>query len=160
MPQITMRWTLNSENRRYVGEAEQPLLWHLRDELGLTGTKYGCGIGLCGACTVHVDGRAAKACVVPMASVASKAVVTIEGLASDRRLHPVQQAWIERDVPQCGYCQAGQMMAAAALLKAHPAPTESQVDAAMREVLCRCGTYARVRAAVTRAVELAGGSRT
>ena len=132
-------------------------MWVLRDELGLTGTKFGCGVAQCGACTVHVDGQAAKACVLPVGSLAGKRIVTIEGLAggSSRRLHAVQRAWIEGNVPQCGYCQSGQMMAAAALLARHQRPTDAQIDDAMRGNLCRCGTYERIRKAVHRAAELA-----
>jgi isoquinoline 1-oxidoreductase subunit alpha len=152
-------WTLNGKRERYQGDGKQPLLWHLRDELGLRGTKYACGIGACGACTVHVEGRATHACTQPMQALAGRKVVTIEGLAPRGGLHPVQQAWIELNVPQCGYCQAGQMMAAAALLASRPSPTPAQVDAAMSAVLCRCGTYSRVREAVARAAALAAASR-
>jgi isoquinoline 1-oxidoreductase subunit alpha len=158
MAEVTVRWTLNGRPARYQGDGEQPLLWHLRDERQLPGTKYGCGIGACGACTVHVEGRATTACTVPMRTLAGRQVVTIEGLAPRGGLHAVQRAWIEHNVPQCGYCQAGQMMAAAALLAARQRPSEAEVDEAMRPVLCRCGTYLRVRAAVMRAAELAAGS--
>lgn len=155
MEQVDIRWTLNGAPLAYRGDGAQPLLWHLRDEQGLTGTKYGCGIGVCGACTVLVDGRAERACALPMAELAGRRVLTIEGLAAGPAApHPVQQAWTELNVPQCGYCQAGQMMAAAALLACTPAPGAAEVDEAMRAVLCRCGTYGRIRQAVTRAAEL------
>jgi aerobic-type carbon monoxide dehydrogenase small subunit (CoxS/CutS family) len=124
-----------------------PLLWMLRDFLGLTGAKYGCGIGLCGACTVHIDGRAVRSCTVTAADVTGE-ITTIEGLNGD---HPVQQAWLAENVPQCGYCQPGQVMAAVALLAAHPRPSEAQVDQTMSGVLCRCGTYQRIRQAIERA---------
>jgi len=135
-----------------------PLLWVLRDLLGLTGTKYGCGESLCGACTVHVDGRAVRSCSVTAADVAGKRVTTIEGLSRDGR-HPVQRAWAEVDVVQCGYCQSGQIMAAAALLAERPRPSEAEIDTAMKGNICRCGTYERIRAAIARAAELAGGRR-
>jgi aerobic-type carbon monoxide dehydrogenase small subunit (CoxS/CutS family) len=124
-----------------------PLLWVLRDELDIKGPKYGCGIGQCGACTVHVDGEPARSCLLPIAKLAGRRVVTIEGLAAGGRLHPVQQAWIDHQVPQCGYCQGGQILAAVALLRKHAHPTDAQIDAAMTN-LCRCGTYARVRSAI------------
>jgi isoquinoline 1-oxidoreductase alpha subunit len=131
-------------------EGEMPLLWALRDEIGLTGTKFGCGIAQCGACTVHVDGVAMRSCSVPVASVAGKNITTIEGLASaDGKLHPVQAAWITEDVPQCGYCQSGQIMAAAALLKEKPNPTDSDINGITN--ICRCGTYIRIRRAIHRA---------
>ncbi|MFM9976519.1 MAG: (2Fe-2S)-binding protein [Sphingomonadaceae bacterium] len=129
-------------------EPDTPLLWALRDSLGLTGTKYGCGIAACGACTVHIDGVLARSCSVPVSDVNGKSVTTIEGLkAADGTLHPVQQAWIAAQVPQCGYCQSGQIMTAVALLKSAPKPSEAQIDEAMTN-LCRCGTYPRVRAAI------------
>jgi isoquinoline 1-oxidoreductase alpha subunit len=128
-------------------EPEMPLLWVLRDELDIKGPKYGCGIGQCGACTVHVDGEPARSCTLPIAKLAGRRVVTIEGLAPGDRLHPVQQAWIDHQVPQCGYCQGGQILAAVALLRKYPQPTDRQIDEAMTN-LCRCGTYARVRAAI------------
>jgi len=127
-----------------------PLLWVLRDLLGLTGTKYGCGQMLCGACTVHVNGKATPSCLLPVEQIHGKRVTTIEGLAKDL-LHPVQRAWIAESVPQCGYCQSGQIMTAAALLSEKPAPTEAEVNAAMKGVLCRCGTYQRIRRAIHRA---------
>jgi isoquinoline 1-oxidoreductase subunit alpha len=124
-----------------------PLLWVLRDELDIKGPKYGCGIAQCGACTVLVDGEPVRSCALPIAKLAGRRVVTIEGLASGARLHPVQQAWIDHQVPQCGYCQGGQILAAVALLRKHPQPTDGQIDAAMTHI-CRCGTYARVRSAI------------
>jgi aerobic-type carbon monoxide dehydrogenase small subunit (CoxS/CutS family) len=127
-----------------------PLLWALRDHLGLSGTKYGCGIAACGACTVLVDGGPVRSCVTPLALVAGKAVLTIEGLSADRS-HPVQRAWIAEDVPQCGYCQSGQILSAVALLAAHPQPSDVDIDQAMSGVLCRCGTYNRIRRAIKRA---------
>lgn len=133
-----------------------PLLWFLRDRLGLVGTKYGCGEGYCGACTVHVDGAPARACLTPLAQLAGREVRTIEGLAApDGQLHPLQAAWIELDVAQCGYCQAGQLMAVAALLERHPDPDDAQIDRALRNNLCRCGTYPRIRAAIHRAAAAA-----
>jgi aerobic-type carbon monoxide dehydrogenase small subunit (CoxS/CutS family) len=137
-------------------DPQTPLLWVLRDTLGLTGTKYGCGMALCGACTVHLDGQPIRSCVTPLAAVSSAKVTTIEGLSSDRS-HPVQRAWIELDVPQCGYCQSGQIMSAAALLAQKPSPTDADIDAAMSGNVCRCGTYPRIRAAIHRAAELQGG---
>ncbi len=138
---------------------EMPLLWALREAVGLTGTKFGCGIAQCGACTVHVDGRAVRSCVTPVSAVAGRAVTTIEGLSEDGS-HPVQRAWLEENVPQCGYCQAGQIMTAAALLARSPRPTEDEIDRAMSGNLCRCGTYLRIRRAVRRAAELStGGDR-
>jgi isoquinoline 1-oxidoreductase subunit alpha len=154
MQTSTIRWTLNRQGMTYAGDAEQPLLWHLRDELGLTGTKYGCGVGLCGSCTVHVNGRPQRACTAPMAQLAGQHVVTIEGLATGDRLHAVQQAWMELNVPQCGYCQSGQMMATAALLAQNPRPSAAAIDEALRNHLCRCGTYARIKAAALRAAAL------
>ena len=132
---------------------DTPLLWVLRDALELTGTKFGCGMGLCGACTVHLDGEAVRSCSVPVSSVGERSITTIEGLDPDGR-HPVQQAWVDVDVPQCGYCQAGQIMSAAALLARNEAPTDGEIDQALTGNLCRCGTYVRIRAAVRRA---AGG---
>ena len=134
-------------------DAATPLLWVLRDHLNLTGTKYGCGMAICGACTVHVDGVPTRSCVTPLAAVAGKQVTTIEGLSADAS-HPVQRAWIEHDVPQCGYCQSGQIMAAAALIADNPAPTDADIDAAMTNI-CRCGTYLRIRSGIHRAAELA-----
>jgi isoquinoline 1-oxidoreductase alpha subunit len=133
-------------------EDEMPLLWALRDEIGLTGTKFGCGIAQCGACTVHVDGRAVRSCAVPIGSVAGAQVTTIEGLSPDSR-HPVQQAWLAEDVPQCGYCQSGQIMAVSAYLKSNPDPTDADIDANLTNI-CRCGTYERLRRAIHRAAAL------
>ena len=139
--------TINTQTYTVDADPETPLLWVLRDSLGLMGTKYGCGIAQCGACTVHVDGAAVRACVLPVRAVEGKAVTTIEGLSLDGS-HRVQQAWLEHDVPQCGYCQAGMIMAAAALLRKNPRPTDADIDASMAGNICRCGTYARVRAAI------------
>jgi len=146
---------INSKSRSFDVQPEMPLLWLLRDFAGLTGTKYGCGQGLCGACTVHLDGQPVRSCLLPAGQAAGHRVTTIEGLSADRS-HPVQRAWIAEDVPQCGYCQAGQIMTAAALLASTPKPTSEQVDSAMAGNLCRCGTYQRVRRAIERAS--AGGS--
>ena len=148
-----MRITVNGTARDYTGDPAQPLLWYLRDELGLTGTKYACGIAACGACTVHVDGAPLTACVAPMSSLDGKQVLTIEGL-SRRGDHPVQEAWADANVPQCGFCQSGQIMAAAALLKKTPKPTEQDIDEAMTGIICRCGTYPRIRAAIRAAAGL------
>jgi isoquinoline 1-oxidoreductase alpha subunit len=134
------------------------LLWALRDLIKLTGTKYGCGIAQCGACTIHIDGQPARACVTPVSAAVGTEIRTIEGLSPDAT-HPVQQAWIELDVVQCGYCQSGQVMAAAALLEQNPSPTDSDIDAAMNGNICRCGTYPRIRAAVKRAAELKRGNQ-
>ena len=150
-----MKLTVNGTVRDVTAPEEMPLLWVLRDLLGLTGTKYGCGMAQCGACTVHLDGQAVRSCVLPVRAVAGRAVTTIEGLSSGE-LHPVQRAWIETDVVQCGYCQPGQVMAAAALLKVNRKPSDADIDAALCGNLCRCGTYQRIRAAVRRASEIAG----
>ena len=139
--------TINGEAQTLDVNPETPLLWVLRDTLGLTGTKYGCGIALCGACTVHVDGAARRACVTPLSAVAGKSVTTIEGL-SEQGNHPVQEAWEKLVVPQCGYCQTGQIMTAVALLKQKPNPTDQEIDQAMQGNLCRCGTYNRIKAAI------------
>jgi len=147
-----MQLTVNGTSRTYDGDPTQPLLWYLRDELTLTGTKFGCGISACGACTVHVDGQAIQSCVTPMNAVAGKQVTTIEGLSA-RGDHVVQKAWADADVAQCGYCQSGQMMAAAALLKQTPHPSETDIDNAMSLVICRCGTYTRIRAAIVAAAK-------
>lgn len=133
-----------------------PLLWALRDYLDLTGTKYGCGIGQCGACTVHLDGQAVRSCVIPVCEVGSKSITTIEGLSRDGS-HPLQHAWEETDVPQCGYCQAGQIMNAAALLNENPEPDDAEVLQAMNGNICRCGTYSRIRKAIKRAIEIQRG---
>lgn len=144
-------FSVNGEPREVAVAPEVPLLWVLRDHLGLTGTKFGCGIAQCGACMVHLDGQPVYACVTPIGSVAGRQVVSIEGLSAGRIGAALQQAWIAEQVPQCGYCQSGQLMAAAALLAKHPQPTDEQVLAALDRVLCRCGTYNRVRRAVHRA---------
>jgi isoquinoline 1-oxidoreductase subunit alpha len=137
---------------------DTPLLWVLRDHLAMTGTKYGCGMALCGACTVHVDGTAVRSCVLPLSALAGRRVTTIEGLSADRS-HAVQRAWIELDVPQCGYCQSGQIMSAAALLAVKPDPSDADIDAAMAGNLCRCGTYPRIRKAIHRAARLLAPGR-
>jgi isoquinoline 1-oxidoreductase alpha subunit len=140
---------VNGQERTFGGDPSMPLMWYLRDELGLTGTKFGCGVALCGACTVHINGEAVRSCTTPMSDVAGKKVVTIEGLDANGG-HPVQVAWRNIGVPQCGYCQAGQIMAATALLKKKPKPTDADIDAAMTNI-CRCGTYSRIRAAIHQA---------
>lgn len=151
-----MKLRVNGREHEVSAPEEMPLLWVLRDLLGLTGTKFGCGMAQCGACTVHLDGDAVRSCVLPVGSVGDKAVTTIEGLSTDG-LHPVQRAWIETDVVQCGYCQPGQIMTAAALLRVNHKPTDAEIDAALSGNLCRCGTYQRIRAAVRRASQIAGG---
>jgi isoquinoline 1-oxidoreductase subunit alpha len=148
-----LRLSVNGEDRDVDAPDDMPLLWVLRDLLGLTGAKYGCGIAQCGACTVHIDGKAARSCVMPVGSVAGRRVVTIEGLSKDGS-HPVQRAWADIDVVQCGYCQSGQIMSAAALLAAKPKPDDGDIDHAMAGNVCRCGTYERIRAAIKRAAEL------
>ena len=149
---MAITFTVNGETRTVDVEPEMPLLWALRETLGLTGTKYGCGISACGSCTVHLDGRPVRSCVMPVSSAAGKAVTTIEGLAQDGRLHRVQQAWITHQVPQCGYCQSGMIMAVAGLLAQTPKPTDDEIDANLTNV-CRCGTFARVRAAIHAAAD-------
>jgi isoquinoline 1-oxidoreductase subunit alpha len=144
---------LNGKETELDVEDDMPLLWVLRDTLGLTGTKFGCGMALCGACTVHLEGAAIRSCVTPVRAAAGKTVTTIEGLSPDSS-HPVQRAWIELDVPQCGYCQSGQIMSAAALLAKTPQPSDAEIDAAMAGNICRCGTYQRIRAAIHRAAAL------
>ncbi|MDE0422705.1 MAG: (2Fe-2S)-binding protein [Gammaproteobacteria bacterium] len=143
--------TINGVARQLAADPDMPLLWAIREELGLTGTKFGCGIAQCGACTVHLDGAAIRSCTTPLRAAAGRAVTTIEGLATDAGLHPLQQAWIDEQVPQCGYCQSGQIMSAAALLATRPAPSDGDIDSAMRGNICRCGTYARIRRAIKRA---------
>jgi isoquinoline 1-oxidoreductase subunit alpha len=145
---MTVRFTVNGAEREFAGDGEMPLLWYLRDHARLTGTKFGCGAGFCGACTVLVDGAAQRSCMLPVAGVAGRSITTIEGLGQSG-LHAVQKAWIEEDVAQCGYCQAGQVMAAAALLARNPDPTPAEVDGITN--LCRCGTYVRIRRAIARA---------
>jgi isoquinoline 1-oxidoreductase subunit alpha len=153
-----MTFTLNGASRTVDVAPEMPLLWVLRDVLGLTGTKFGCGMALCGACTVHIDGQPVRSCSTVMKSVAGKRVTTIEGL-SEAGSHPMQRAWIESDVPQCGYCQSGQIMSAAALLARKPNPTDADIDDAMRGNLCRCGTYQAVRQAIHLAAKYQAGDR-
>ena len=148
------RFTLNGKTQTVEAGPDTPLLWVLRDQLGLVGTKFGCGMSMCGACTVHLDGKAIRSCVTPIADVAGKKVTTIEGLSPDGS-HPLQRAWLEIDVPQCGYCQAGQIMSAAALLARTPAPNDKQIDDAMSGNLCRCGTYLRIREAIHKAAAYA-----
>ncbi len=150
MPQFSV----NGRSVESAAAPDTPLLWVLREDLGLTGTKFGCGIGSCGACTVHLDGVAVRSCQMPVSAVEGKRILTIEGLSDDGR-HPLQLAWIEEQVPQCGYCQSGQIMAAAALLATSPSPTDADIDTAMSGNICRCGTYQRIRKAVHRA---AGGA--
>ena len=145
MPAI--KFTLNGKSQAVDVVTQMPLLWVLRDTIGLTGTKFGCGMALCGACTVHINGQPVRSCITPISSVAGKNVTTIEGLSADSS-HPVQRAWIEEDVPQCGYCQSGQIMTAAALLAKAPNPTDADIDEAMRGNICRCGTYQSIRRAV------------
>jgi isoquinoline 1-oxidoreductase alpha subunit len=142
--------TVNGKPMSFDGDPEMPLLWYLRDVLQMTGTKYGCGMGVCGACTVHLDGAAVRSCQTPVSGAVGKKIVTIEGLGATG-LHPVQKAWIAEQVPQCGYCQSGQIMSAAALLAAHPKPTDSMIDDAMEGNICRCATYFRIRKAIHRA---------
>lgn len=142
-----MNLKVNGQTREFTGDPEMPLLWYLRDELQLTGSKFGCGMGLCGACTVHVNGEPKRSCLEPMSALSGKTVTTIEGLSSGGE-HPLQVAWAEHNVPQCGYCQAGQIMQAAALLKTKPKPTDGDIDDAMSGNICRCGTYQRIREAI------------
>jgi isoquinoline 1-oxidoreductase alpha subunit len=144
--------TVNGKAYSLDIESETPLLWVIRDELGMTGTKFGCGIAQCGACTVHVDGEAVRSCSIQVGDVANKSITTIEGLSPDAK-HPVQQAWLAEDAPQCGYCQSGQIMAAVAFLKDHPKPTDADIDANLTNI-CRCGTYVRIRGAIHRAAAL------
>ena len=151
-----INFTVNGQRQNVEVPPQMPLLWVLRDTLGLTGTKFGCGMGLCGACTVHIDGQASRSCSTQVSNVAGKSVTTIEGL-SPTGTHVVQQAWLEVDVPQCGYCQPGQIMTAAALLNKTPRPTDADIDSAMRGNICRCGTYQSIRAAIHRAAQ--GGRR-
>jgi len=146
--------TINGKKYSLEADPQMPLLWAVRDLAGLTGTKFGCGMAQCGACTVHLNGQPIRSCVTPVSSVAGKKITTIEGVGSEKNLHPIQRAWIEEQVPQCGYCQSGQIMAAVALLKAKPKPTDADIDAAMQGHICRCGTYARIRKAIHRAAEM------
>jgi len=151
-----MKLNVNGTEREVDAPADMPLLWVLRDLMGLTGTKFGCGIAQCGACTVHIDGAPLRSCITPVAAVAGKKITTIEGLSADGQ-HPVQQAWAELDVVQCGYCQSGQIMSAVALLAKVPTPTDTDIDQALSGNICRCGTYPRIRAAVHRAAEIDKG---
>ena len=143
---------VNGRSVAVEAAADTPLLWVLRDELALTGTKFGCGIAQCGACTVHIDGQPTRSCITPLSAVGARKVTTIEGLGDN---HPLQKAWIAADVPQCGYCQSGQIMSAAALIKAKPEPTDADIDGAMRGNICRCGTYQRIRAAIKAGAKMA-----
>ncbi|MBB6092748.1 aerobic-type carbon monoxide dehydrogenase small subunit (CoxS/CutS family) [Povalibacter uvarum] len=145
---------INGETHTVDTEPETPLLWVLRDNIGLTGTKFGCGIAQCGVCTVHLDGQAVKSCAIPVSAAVGRRITTIEGLTAKGQLHPVQAAWIEAGVPQCGYCQSGQIMAAAALLARRRNPSDQEIDAAMSGNLCRCGTYLRIRQGIRRAAAL------
>ena len=147
-----LRLTINGRTEEVDIDPDTPLLWVLRDTLGLTGTKFGCGIAQCGACTVHVDGVATRSCSVPVSAVEGDKIVTIEGLSNNGSLHPVQRAWIAHDVPQCGYCQSGMIMAVAALLKENPQPSDADIDTAITNI-CRCGTYARIRSAIHTAAQ-------
>ena len=147
---------VNGQAKDVTADPTMPLLWVLRDVLGMTGTKFGCGMAQCGACTVHIDGVPTRSCVTPLSSVGAKKITTIEGLSADGT-HPVQQAWIELQVPQCGYCQSGQIMSAVALLEAKPHPTDADIDTAMNGNICRCGTYQRIRAAIHRAADMKKG---
>jgi isoquinoline 1-oxidoreductase subunit alpha len=156
-----MKLMVNGTSVEVATPPATPLLWVLREEVGLTGTKFGCGIAVCGACTVHIDGAPRRSCVTDVGSCADHSITTIEGMAGkDGALHPLQQAWIDENVPQCGYCQSGQIMSAAALLAARPNPTEEEVDAVMSANLCRCGTYPRIRLAVLRAAAVLRGQTT
>jgi isoquinoline 1-oxidoreductase alpha subunit len=155
---MTINLTINSTAYEVDVEPETPLLWVIRDNIGLTGTKFGCGIAECGVCTVHIDGRPVKSCSTTVASAVGREITTIEGLSKDNS-HPVQRAWIEHGVPQCGYCHSGQIMSATALLSRSPKPTNSEIDAAMAGNLCRCGTYLRIRKAIHRAAEIVQDSK-
>ena len=152
-PMATTTFTLNGKTQTVDVSPDMPLLWVLRDTLNMTGTKFGCGMALCGACTVHINGEATRSCITAISSVAGKKVTTIEGLSADGS-HPVQQAWMEEDVPQCGYCQSGQIMSAVALLSKKPKPTDADIDDAMSGNICRCGTYQRIRKAIHRAASM------
>lgn len=147
------RFNLNGREITVQDDPATPLLWVVRDTLGMTGTKFGCGVAQCGACTLHIDGEPVRSCVMPLSEAEGRSVTTIEGLSEDGS-HPVQRAWVELDVPQCGYCQSGQIMSAAALLAQSPTPSDADIDAAMSGNLCRCGTYVRIRAAIHRASEM------
>ena len=151
----TFNLSVNGKEHQVDVAPETPILWVLRDHLNLVGTKFGCGIAQCGACTIHLDGKATRSCVLPISAVADKAITTIEGI-SEKGDHPVQKAWIEHDVPQCGYCQAGQIMSATSLLNENPSPTDEEIDAAMNGNLCRCGTYIRIKKAIKTAAKEVG----
>ena len=153
---MAIRFNLNGQAQIVDVVPQMPLLWVLRDTLGMTGTKFGCGAGLCGACTVHINGAAVRSCSMPVSGAAGKSVTTIEGLSADGN-HPVQQAWLEGDVPQCGYCQSGQIMQAAALLAKNKRPGDADIDEVMKGNICRCGTYQDIRRAIHRAADIAGG---
>ena len=155
---MSIKLTVNGESRELDVDPDMPLLWAIRDHLELSGTKFGCGMALCGACTVHIDGQPTRSCVTPVSAVAGKSVTTIEGLATPAG-QAVQQAWIALDVPQCGYCQSGQIMSAAALLGANPQPSDADIDAAMSGNICRCGTYVRIRAAIHEAAAALGAPK-
>jgi len=156
---VAIHFTLNGKAQALDVNPDMPLLWALRDALNMTGTKFGCGMALCGACTVHINGEATRSCITPVSSIAGKKVTTIEGLSADNS-HPVQRAWMEIDVPQCGYCQSGQIMSASAFLAKTPHPTDAQIDDAMAGNICRCGTYNQIRKAIHRAAQLqAAGSK-
>jgi isoquinoline 1-oxidoreductase subunit alpha len=157
MSQFTL--SINSKKFTIEADGQTPLLWVIRDEVGLTGTKFGCGMAQCGACTVHLDGVATRSCSFPVSAVGNKNITTIEGLSTDNS-HPLQKAWIEHQVPQCGYCQSGQIMSAAALLKSNPHPTDAEIDDAMQGNLCRCGTYQRIRKAIHSASKEISNSKT
>ncbi|HWZ99666.1 MAG TPA: (2Fe-2S)-binding protein [Candidatus Dormibacteraeota bacterium] len=150
---MAVTFTLNGKSQTVEVDPQMPLLWVLRDTLNMTGTKFGCGMALCGACTVHINGEASRSCITPISAVAGKKIMTIEGLSADGS-HPVQQAWMEEDVPQCGYCQSGQIMSAVALLSKKPKPTDADIDDFMSGNICRCGTYQRIRKAIHRAADL------
>ena len=154
---MAIQFTLNGKPQTVDAVGEMPLLWVLRDVLGMTGTKFGCGMAMCGACTVHLNGDAVRSCITKIQDVAGKTITTIEGLSMDGS-HPIQQAWIEHDVPQCGYCQSGQIMSASALLAKQSNPNDNDIDEAMRGNICRCGTYAQIRSAIHRAVQIKTGT--
>ncbi len=148
-----IRLLINGEEQQVDVAPQTPLLWVIRENLGLTGTKFGCGVSLCGACTVHIDGVAVRSCTTPVSTVAGQAITTIEGIATDDGLHPIQQAWIDEQVPQCGYCQSGQIMSAVALLQHNPSPDDDAIDTAMSGNICRCGMYSRIRRGIKRAAQ-------
>ncbi len=156
----TIALTINGKKHTLNTDPQMPLLWAIRDVVGLKGTKFGCGMAQCGSCTVHINGVATRSCVTPVSTVANKKITTIEGIGTEANLHAVQQAWIDEQVPQCGYCQSGQIMSAVALLKTKPNPTDADIDMAMQGNLCRCGTYARVRKAIHRAADLSKATAT